>query len=72
MKLYKSPTNEVWAYEPDGSQDNLIPEDFIAITEQEASELTQRVEPTNTYSPTKEQLMAELQALTAKIQALEA
>jgi hypothetical protein len=71
MKLYKSPTNEVWAYEPDGSQDNLIPKNFIAITEQEANQLTQRVEPTSTYVPTKEQLMAELQALAAKIQAME-
>jgi hypothetical protein len=35
MKLYKSPTGEIWAYELDGSQDHLIPPDFIALTQTE-------------------------------------
>ena len=35
MKLYKSNTNEIFAYEEDGSQDHLI-EDKIAITQKEA------------------------------------
>ena len=39
MKLYKSPTNQIYAYEADGSQDNLIPMDYIAVTEQEANNI---------------------------------
>jgi hypothetical protein len=35
MKLYKSPTGEVFAYELDGSQDNLIPNDFVVMTQEE-------------------------------------
>jgi hypothetical protein len=36
MKLYKSQSNEVFAYEEDGTQDYLIPSDYVAITEEEA------------------------------------
>lgn len=36
MKLYKSPTDQIYAYEPDGSQDHLIPEDYVAVTQAEA------------------------------------
>lgn len=36
MKLYKSPTNKVYAYEDDGSQDNLIPSDYVPITQAQA------------------------------------
>lgn len=32
MKHYISPDNKVFAYELDGSQDHLIPEDYIEIT----------------------------------------
>ena len=39
MKLYKSPNNEIFAYEIDGSQDHIIPETFIQITEEEAEEI---------------------------------
>lgn len=35
MKLYKSPDNEIYAYELDGSQDHLIPDDFVALTQAE-------------------------------------
>jgi len=35
MKLYKSTTGDVYAYEPDGSQDHLIPDDFVAMTQAE-------------------------------------
>ena len=38
-KLFKSPTNEVFAYENDGSQDHLIDTSFISITEEEANVL---------------------------------
>jgi len=37
MKTYKDTNNNLWAYEEDGSQDHLIPTDFILITEDEAN-----------------------------------
>jgi hypothetical protein len=40
MKLYLSPTNQVYAYEDDGSQDNLIPSDYVPITQAEAEVIT--------------------------------
>ena len=40
MKHYKDKNDNVYAYEPDGSQDHLIPKDFIAITDEEAKTLT--------------------------------
>jgi hypothetical protein len=37
MKHYKDPiTNEIYAYEADGSQDALIREDLVAISDAEA------------------------------------
>lgn len=36
MKLYKSPTDKIYAYEQDGSQDYLIPVDFVSVTQEEA------------------------------------
>lgn len=44
MKLYKSPNNEVFAYEEDGSQDHLIPGEYIAITEEEAEQINKAKE----------------------------
>ena len=35
MKYYKAPTGDVWAYELDGSQDHLIPSDFVVMTQAE-------------------------------------
>jgi hypothetical protein len=35
MKFYKSPTGEVFAYEQDGSQDELIPNIFTPMSEDE-------------------------------------
>lgn len=41
MKYYKYPnTNQVYAYEADGSQDNFIKPGLVQITEQEAIDLT--------------------------------
>jgi hypothetical protein len=78
MKTYKDINNGLWAYEIDGSQDYLIPADFILITEEEANLI--RAEKQAAYeaenstpvlSPlTKEELLAELQALSIKIEAL--
>jgi hypothetical protein len=39
MKLYLSPTKEIFAYELDGSQDHLIPKNYTAITESQARKL---------------------------------
>lgn len=39
MKFYKSPNNEIFAYESDGSQDSFIPDNFISVTEQEAEQI---------------------------------
>jgi hypothetical protein len=39
MKHYKSPNNEIYAYELDGSQDHIIPKDFIAVTDAEADQI---------------------------------
>ena len=44
MKLYKSPKNEVFAYEDDGSQDDLIPADYVQITKEEANALAKKAE----------------------------
>lgn len=75
MKTYKNTNNELWAYNEDGSQDHLIPVNFIRVTEEEANSI--RAQKQAEYEaanpapkPTKEQLLAELQALTAKIGAL--
>lgn len=41
MKYYKSPMNQPFAYESDGSQDSLIPSNYVPITEEEAIQLGQ-------------------------------
>ncbi len=75
MKTYKDLNNELWAYPLDGSQDHLIPANFVLITNEEAEAI--RAEKLAEYNaahpivqPTKEQLLAELQKLAAKIEAL--
>ena len=37
MKLYKSPSDKIFAYEEDGSQDHLIPENYISVTQEQAN-----------------------------------
>jgi hypothetical protein len=39
MKYYKNPNNEIFAYEADGSQDHVIPKEYIAVTKEQADEL---------------------------------
>ena len=39
MKHYRSPNGAVYAFEQDGSQDDLIPEDFVLLTEHEVAVL---------------------------------
>ncbi len=76
MKTYKDINNNLWAYEEDGSQDYLIPADFIQITDEEADAI--RVEQQAKFladnppptPPTAEELMAQLNAIQAQITAL--
>jgi hypothetical protein len=75
MKTYKNLNNDLYAYEEDGSQDHLIPNEFILITEDEANairaEKQAKFEVENpVVTPTKDQLLIELQLLKAKIEAL--
>ena len=74
MKTYKDTDNNLFAYEEDGSQDYLISADFILITEEEANQIREekrlQLIASLPSEPTKAELMAELAALTAKIQAL--
>ena len=54
MKHYKDPiTNEIYAYELDGSQDHIIPTNFLPLTNNENSQIrlqaTQQIEQAKTY-----------------------
>jgi hypothetical protein len=67
MKHYKSPTDAIYAYELDGSQDHLIPADFIAITKEEADVILEaqalvRHQEWLAAQPTKEEQISKLQA----------
>jgi hypothetical protein len=72
MKIYKDTNKNLWAYEEDGTQDHLIPSDFILITNEEAEAIRSNQVPEYVPppQPTKAELLAELAALTAKIEAL--
>jgi hypothetical protein len=39
MKYYKNSLNEIFAYEADGSQDHVIPKEYIAVAKEQADEL---------------------------------
>ena len=43
MKHYKDTNGDLFAYEEDGSQDHLIPANYVAITEAQAKTLTEFV-----------------------------
>ena len=44
MKHYKDPaTNQLYAYEADGSQDDWIKPGLVAVTDQEAEQIRQNV-----------------------------
>jgi hypothetical protein len=67
MKHYKSPENKIYAYELDGSQDHLIADDFVAISEEEA-DVIRKAQQEKLYQewlaqqPSKEEQIAKLQA----------
>ena len=70
MKLYKSPNGDIYAYELDGSQDYLIPDNFVAITEEEASVIREaQYQAWLATQPTKEEQIAQLQAQIDKLKA---
>jgi hypothetical protein len=46
MKHYLSPTNQIFAYELDGSQDHLIPENFTEITDSQANDIREQINQT--------------------------
>ena len=43
MKHYKDTNGDLFAYEEDGSQDHLIPANYVAITEAQAKSLKEYV-----------------------------
>jgi hypothetical protein len=66
MKHYKSPDNEVYGYELDGSQDHFIPANFVAISDAEADVIREAIAQIQyqewlASQPTKEEQIAELQ-----------
>jgi hypothetical protein len=64
MKFYKAPTGEVWAYEADGSQDYLIPDDFVALTQEEIDARNAQFEAEQqAYLDAKASALAKLTAL---------
>jgi hypothetical protein len=70
MKLYKSPDNKVYAFEADGSQDHLIWKNFVAITEEEANVIRNAEHQAwLATQPSKEQQIAEVQALLDALKA---
>jgi hypothetical protein len=72
MKIYKDTNNNLWAYEEDGSQDHLIPVEFILINDEEAEaiRLFQIPEPITITQPTIEELMAQLNVIQEQIKTL--
>jgi hypothetical protein len=45
MKHYLSPTGQLFAYESDGSQDELIPADFVPATDAQVHAIQNPVQP---------------------------
>ena len=52
MKHYKYSNNNIYAYESDGSQDHLIPDNYISITDKEADAIRLYVK---TYADLREE-----------------
>ena len=52
MKHYKDSNNNIYAYESDGSQDHLIPDNYISITDKEADAIRLYVK---TYADLREE-----------------
>jgi hypothetical protein len=62
MKHYKSPDNVIYAYELDGSQDHLIPANYVVLTDEELNSIRQAQHAEwLAAQPTKEEQIAKLQ-----------
>jgi hypothetical protein len=62
MKHYKSSDNAIYAYELDGSQDHLIPADFVLLTQEEVNVIREvQHQEWLAAQPTKEEQIAKLQ-----------
>lgn len=72
MKTYKDINNKLWAYEEDGSQDHLIPAEFILINDEEAEaiRLSQIPKSITITQPTIAELMAKLNVIQEQIKTL--
>lgn len=72
MKYYINSNNEIFAYESDGSQDHLV-DNKTPITQEEVDAIIAEKYPATTPppAPTKEELLAKLEALAAQIAALD-
>ena len=65
MKYFKNPTGEVYAFEADGSQDDLITDEFVAMS---ADEIDRHLNPQNYLSDEEKELLrlAQFQSLTRR------
>jgi hypothetical protein len=72
MKYYKDSNNNVWAFESDGSQDNIIPSGLTHITNEEAMLIvdSQNPKPVEQTAPSKEELLAKLLEIQSQIEAI--
>jgi hypothetical protein len=72
MKNYKSPDNKLFAYEVDGSQDHLIPNDYVAITKEEAETINKQImqDNHNAWEKTGVSLEEKIASLQEQIDAL--
>lgn len=50
MKTYKTPSNELYAFELDGSQDHLIRSDMVQVSDEEADAIRAALVPPITYT----------------------
>lgn len=69
MKTYKDTNNNLWAYEDDGSQDSIIPSDFVLITNAEAESirLVQQELLPKIAQPTAQELQAQLLSIQEQL-----
>jgi hypothetical protein len=68
MKHYKSPDNNIYAYELDGSQDHLIPVNFMPLTDEELNSIRQaQYAEWLASQPSKEEHIAKLQEQIDKL-----
>ena len=66
MKLFKTPLNSIYAYEEDGSQDDLIPEDYVPVTQEEADDIIADNMPAEVNKNTAEFLLFQTQWVLAE------